>query len=524
MFWVIIKENKWSVLLTSVLGILVSILLVRMALMLSGLIDYAVAKDLTGLIRLGIFYLISWVIVIGLNYLSDLSEAKTIQKINESLRKNMTDKIVSLDYETYYQVDSGTYISWLTNDLNQIEENSFRNLFSMITNLTVIISSLFALWTTSILVAGLSIVLCLIMMIVPWYLNRKVQKRATYFSKSQESFVTEIKTTLLGYDVLYSYNLLSQLKQAINKQSHQVEQVKYKFKETKSYVNGIMTLIQILSLFSNIILIGILATLELTTIGMVLPVTELSGNVFRSFSSLMTSWTNFKSSNPLLEKYEIQLEDQVKMPCPNFKQAIEFKNVSYAYDEKMILNQVSLRFEKGKKYVIVGPSGSGKTTLIKLILGQLSGYEGNIYFDGTNVALYSGESLRQQIAYISQNVYLFNETLKENILLHQSLEDSCLSEFTQQKDMLIGENGSRLSGGQKQRIAVARALIRQKPIIILDEGTSALDQQNAFEIESKLLNHQDLTVIMITHHLNPVLMNQYDEVIDLGMMNKVKHA
>lgn len=530
MFWNIVKENKWRVVATTLLGISVSILLVEMALMLSGLIDFAVAKDLDGLFRLGIFYLISWVFAIGLNYLSDLSQAKTIQKMNESLRVKMIEKIVSLDYETYHQADSGTYVSWLTNDINQIEENSFKNFFNMIFSLTTVISSMIALCSTSIWVAILSIVFSVVMFIVPSYMTKKLQKQAQIFSEAQETFVTESKTTLLGHEVFYSYNLLNQLKNKINIQSSQVEQVKYQFSTTKSYVNNLMLLIQIVSLFANIVLIGTLTVLELTTIGMILPVTELSGNVFRSISGLMTSWTTFKSSKPLFEKYEvIKLENVPATVCQNFKQAIEFRNVTYAYENKEVFNDLSLRFEKGKKYAIVGDSGSGKTTLIKLILGHLSGYEGELYFDNVDIKGYSGESIRSQLAYISQDVYLFNNTLRENITLdeqfsdydfYQALEGSCLTEFvnslTEREHESLGENGSLISGGQRQRIALARALIRQKPIIILDEGTSALDARNAFEIESKLLTNEDLTVIMITHHLNDKLMNKYDQVINLG--------
>lgn len=530
MFWSIIKENKWRVMMTILLGILVSILLVRMALMLSGLIDFAVDKDLNRLLNLGGTYLISWVVVIGLGYLSDLSQAKTIQMMNESLRKKMTQKIISLDYEMYHQVDSGTYVSWLTNDIKQIEENSFNKFFTVIFSFTTVISSLIALFSTSIWVVLLSIVFCLIMSIIPKYVTKPIQKQAQLFSKAQEKFVGEIKSDLQGHEVLYSYNLLTRIKYSITRQSHQVEQIKYEFSATKSLVDSIMSLLHIISLLSNILLISVLAIFGVTTIGMIFPVTELSGNVFRNLSSLITAWTTLKSSKPLFEKFEIQKTGCPSMiECPSFNNAIELKGVSYAYENKEVFNDLSLRFEKGKKYAIVGDSGSGKTTLIKLILGHLSGYEGELYFDNVDIKGYSGESIRSQLAYISQDVYLFNNTLKDNITLdeqfsdydfEQALEGSCLTEFVnslpEREHESLGENGSLISGGQRQRIALARALIRQKPIIILDEGTSALDARNAFEIESKLLTNEDLTIIMITHHLNDKLRDKYDQVINLG--------
>ena len=234
-----------------------------------------------------------------------------------------------------------------------------------------------------------------------------------------------------------------------------------------------------------------------------------------------------RSTKPLFEKYEI-IQPTFKRRDVDFKKCIELKNVSFGYDDQKLLSNVNLCFEKGKKYVIVGPSGSGKTTLIKLILNHLPDYEGDILVDDNPI---QEVETSHQVAYIGQNIHLFSESIYDNITLQQAfpedqvlkaIEDSSLSEvintLPEKEQTMLYENGSNLSGGQKQRIALARALIRKKPIIILDEGTSALDAQNAYEIESKLLRNESLTVIMITHHLNPTLMSQYDEVIDLGKL------
>lgn len=214
--------------------------------------------------------------------------------------------------------------------------------------------------------------------------------------------------------------------------------------------------------------------------------------------------------------------------CPPFSNSIELRNVSFGYKNEDVFKNLSLIFENGKKYAIIGKSGSNKTTLIKLILGHLNNYEGNIYIDNVDIKQYSQESISENFAYISQNVYIFSGTIKDNITLCEnfteeeldnSLKESCLSDFVlsldQSLNTFLGEEGNNISGGQKQRLSIARALIRHKPIIIIDEGTSALDKKNAFEVESMLLKNPNFTIILITHCLSEELIDNFDKIIEL---------
>ena len=170
-------------------------------------------------------------------------------------------------------------------------------------------------------------------------------------------------------------------------------------------------------------------------------------------------------------------------------------------------------------------SGCGKSTLIKLLSGYYSTYKGEILYDDAELHMLDKDSVVQLSSIIHQNIYLFDETIYDNICLHEhypeeqikkAVEDSGLAEFISELptglQYRVGENGSNLSGGQKQRIAVARALIRNKPILILDEGTSAIDMQTAYDIENRLLKIENLTLITITHHLDPNLLDKYDEI------------
>ena len=183
--------------------------------------------------------------------------------------------------------------------------------------------------------------------------------------------------------------------------------------------------------------------------------------------------------------------------------------------------------------MIVGPSGCGKTTLLRLIAGQVDGYSGILWFDGLDVRQYAAASRYESIAYIDQQIYLFDGTIRENITLGRQfsaeqleavLEESALKSdlvrMPQGLDTQVGEGGKLLSGGQRQRIAIARALLQQRLVLLVDEGTSALDQQNASVIEESLLQNEKLTLIMVSHHLDPQRQQKFDQVIKFDNLNR----
>ena len=182
----------------------------------------------------------------------------------------------------------------------------------------------------------------------------------------------------------------------------------------------------------------------------------------------------------------------------------------------------------GEIYGIIGMSGAGKSTLLKLLLGWLPDYTGTISFDDVDIHTVTPAQLQQQMSYIEQNVFLFNTTIRENITLgedfseeqlHAAIQGSALAAdlaaMPDGLDTVVGENGSNLSGGQKQRVAIARALIHNRSILLVDEGTSALDQKNADLVEKSLLTNPDLTLILISHHLSAERRTQFDRVYEL---------
>lgn len=211
----------------------------------------------------------------------------------------------------------------------------------------------------------------------------------------------------------------------------------------------------------------------------------------------------------------------------SFNHEIKIRNLDFGYEsDKNVLKNINCTFKKNKKYAIIGESGCGKSTLIKLILGYYDTYNGSITIDNQEIKKVKYESLSKLLSIIHQNVYMFDNSIKNNILLWKEFDDQKIKSALEASgvnkflykledglDYSVGENGKNISGGEKQRVAIARSIIQNTPILVIDEGTSSLDNKTAYDIEDKLLNQEDLTIITITHKINKELLQRYDEII-----------
>ena len=240
--------------------------------------------------------------------------------------------------------------------------------------------------------------------------------------------------------------------------------------------------------------------------------------------------SKFREGQATLDAFEVKdvIELQTGKTKEYFDDVISFSNIDFSYPntEEKIFNHLSLKIPKGEKIAIVGMSGSGKSTLLNLLLRFYDVTSGHISIDNQDIQAISAESLYNLMTIVQQDVYIFDDTLRANITLNQSFTDEEIKKAVQQSGLesyvlenelglqaLCGENGSNLSGGQKQRVSIARALIRKTPILLLDEATSSLDNQVTTEIESSILDIQNLTALVVTHKLNENILKKYDRIL-----------
>jgi ABC-type multidrug transport system fused ATPase/permease subunit len=213
---------------------------------------------------------------------------------------------------------------------------------------------------------------------------------------------------------------------------------------------------------------------------------------------------------------------------PEFKQGIEFKNVEFSYEEEeqRILSDINLKVKKNGKYLIVGPSGGGKSTLLKLFRKYFEPTSGNITIDGFDLRDVKRDQYFKLVANIEQQVFIFEDTIKNNITLYKeytdqevnaALEASGLTEFVKNSpdglDSILYDNGKNISGGERSRLVIARALLNKASILFMDEAFASLDMERAREIEKTILGLKDMTVINVSHVIFKDTRELYDRVI-----------
>ncbi|MBQ7873721.1 MAG: ABC transporter ATP-binding protein [Oscillospiraceae bacterium] len=527
----ILKKNFAGISGVLLLNIISSLAMVFAGYSLSFLVSaYEYDGDkIKALIITFVIELVIWISAMGIYYITWLLQAKLQQKIKNDLRRIIGEKISALEYGEFTGKDCGNYVSWLTNDVEQIYSQSFSPLFSAVENFSAAAFSLAALFMLSWQIGAAAIVLLVLISVLPQLANKKLQKANEARSEALEIGTESYKDVIMGGSVFFLSNLRERIVERISDTSEKAEKVCFRYNVTnatvQSFVMSVSMIGQIVLLF--VTLLAVVA--GSTATGAVLSVGNLSGSFFNGAGDMVQAFMTIRASKPLWEKFR---KDNTKSTAEKADikeiQSIKVENLSFGYGNQMVLENKNYVFNAGGKYAILGESGSGKTTLVKIILGLLPQYSGRVLYGDIEQRGADLESLYNKVAYVDQQVYLFQDTLRFNITLGRDYSDDeiasvlrkCrLDKFVDSLpngiDTVISENGKNLSGGQRQRIAIARSLIRKVEYIIMDEGTSALDETNALDIESALLDDENLGVIIITHNLRPAVQKKLSAVLSL---------
>ena len=519
-----------------------AIMQVLIALLIQQIVDRAMDKDLSGFIRILIFSVIFF-IVEGVNdYLNKTTQFIYIKKTLTDFKEDIFRGILRKNYKDFNSENTAEYISQLTNDINMVETKYLVPYLEMIGDVVIFVGTTALLlwinpWVTLVVCATSAL-----LFLVPALLGAPTAKRQDNVSKQNSIFTTKIKDIFSGYEVIKSYNIVDNMTDEFLGENSTVENLKFKSNHIQGISQALSMFLGIMSQVSTIALGGYFLIKGQLTVGTLFAVVQLANGICWPITWIVSKVTLVKGMKEvnakLLDIINEYKENKNNVKLESFNKEIELKDITFAYNEdRNALDDVSVKFEKDKKYAIVGRSGSGKSTLLKLLLGYYEDFKGEIVFDGYEYNKLDKNSINNQMSIIHQNVYMFDKTLKENIILgkdfseddlEKAIENSGVSEFLEilPKGMNseIGENGNNLSGGQKQRVAIARSLIQNTPILLLDEGTSALDSKTAFEIEDTLLKIDNLTVITVTHKLIDSVLNRYDEIIVMDEGNIVERG
>ncbi len=525
------KQNKVLLLFTILTSIIASLGYVFMAVLLQKLLDIAVEKNMQQFIPMVLFSIFYFVMLGIFLYLQSLLSKRITCKIIKQIRTDVFKGIVSQSMGDFGKRNTADYLSIITNDVKMIEDNFLLPFFEVVQYTVIFISSFVLMIYFDVIVTIVVFVAITLMFLVPSLLGKELEKRQNTLSSQLADFTTKLKDILSGFEIIKSYSMKQYVIQKFDKENSDTIHTKYSVDKLFALNEGLSSFLALMVQIVVLFLSAYFIITERITVGTLLGMVQVSSNLANPLIMIFTNIPKIKSIQPIIEKLTVlskyELNEVPKKQSATFNSVVSISNLSFAYEKQnRVLDKINLHIEKGKKYVIVGKSGCGKTTLVKLLAGYYTEYSGKILYDNTDLNMMNENDIVQLSSIIHQNIYMFNESVYDNICLHEDYSKESIDKAVKASglnDVIeklpegllyeAGENGSNLSGGQKQRIAVARALIRNKPILILDEGTSAIDMQTAYDIENYLLKIEGLTIITITHNLKKELLELYDNII-----------
>ena len=456
--------------------------------------------------------------------------------VNE-LRSELYDKILRLPIGYFTEKRKGDLISRITNDIAEVENSVVGTLEGWIRDPLSIIFNLGFLFYLSPQLTLFLIVLIPVMGFVIGRVTRSLKKQSSTAAIRYGQSVSILDETLSGLRVIKAFNAEEFLRSKFFKVNDELLHAKNHIGYRRDLASPLSELMGVI-MFSIILWYGGRGILSgrLPLEGSVfLGYLALFYNIITPAKSLSTSFSNMQKGSAAIERIEEVLKATITVDDnPNgkkfehFSNSIEFKNVSFKYEDVTILKNINLKIEKGKTIALVGASGAGKSTLADLVPRFHDVTGGEILIDGISIKDYSLKSLREQISIVTQEPILFNDSIANNIALGEpdadinSIEDAAkianAYSFIQHKEKKfesnIGDRGSKLSGGERQRLTIARALLKNPPILILDEATSSLDTESEKLVQdaiNKMMENR--TSIVIAHRLSTI--RHADEIIVL---------
>lgn len=456
-------------------------------------------------------------------FLSESLKAANIKHIMLRIRGGIMRGVLEKDLSDYQQKNSAEYIAFFSQNLSDFEENYLQNLVSIYDSFTGMVIAVFLLFYINPFIAVISIAAMSIPGLIPKIFGKNLGILQEDMMRNTAGYHVKIKDIFSGYEIIRAYRAEKQMEELHHDSSVLLENSKARTADTMACLYALANMASIAVQFLIMSLAGIFAVRGSITIGSIIAVTQLTGQVISPAFQLSAKISQLKGVRPVCEQMEANLlpadAGELKADLPEMERTLTLEDVSFAYDNAVVIDHVSLQFERGRKYAVVGRSGSGKSTLLKLLAGYYDSYAGRIVTDG--------ESDRKTgAAWIHQEVFLFDDTIRNNITLYKPYDedeikrachlaglDDVLGRLPAGLDTEAAENGSRFSGGERQRIAVARAILHRKNLFLLDEATSALDSETTEFVEDSILSLENVTCIAVTHKLTPESLRKYDEIL-----------
>ena len=503
---------------------------------------------ISALIPITIGLLVAYIIQTACRYYVTYAGHMMGARMERDMRKELFDQYEKLSFSYYDQNNSGQMMSKLVSDLFDISELAHHGPENLFISVIKIIGSFIFLFMINRMLAVPMLILVVLMLVFSYGQNKKMQETFMDNRRKIGDINSSLQDTLAGIRVVQSFANERIEQEKFNRSNENFlisKDANYRcmgsFMSGNAFFQGMMYLVTLV--FGGFLIAhGRMEASDLAMYALYIGIFISPIQILVELTEMMQKGlSGFRRFLEVVETEPEIVDAADAKPLKNVKGNVCYEDVSFHYsdDDTPVLSHVSFEIPAGKSIALVGPSGSGKTTICSLLPRFYDVTEGRVTIDGNDVRKLTLESLRSQIGLVSQDVYLFGGSIKDNIAYGKpnATMDEILDaakkanihdfimELPDKYDTFVGERGTRLSGGQKQRISIARVFLKNPPVLILDEATSALDNESERFIQKSLEElAKDRTTITIAHRLSTI--RNADEILvvaDCGIAERGTH-
>lgn len=508
----------------------------------------APGKIISAMIPITIGLLVAYIIQTACRYYVTYAGHMMGARMERDMRKELFDQYEKLSFSYYDQNNSGQMMSKLVSDLFDISELAHHGPENLFISLIKIIGSFIFLFMINRMLAVPMLILVVLMLVFSYGQNKKMQETFMDNRRKIGDINSSLQDTLAGIRVVQSFANERIEQEKFNRSNENFlisKDANYRcmgsFMSGNAFFQGMMYLVTLV--FGGFLIAhGRMEASDLAMYALYIGIFISPIQILVELTEMMQKGlSGFRRFLEVVETEPDIVDAADAKPLKNVKGNVCYEDVSFHYsdDDTPVLSHVSFEIPAGKSIALVGPSGSGKTTICSLLPRFYDVTDGRVTIDGNDVRKLTLESLRSQIGLVSQDVYLFGGSIKDNIAYGKpdatmdEIVDAAkkanihdfIMELPDKYDTFVGERGTRLSGGQKQRISIARVFLKNPPVLILDEATSALDNESERFIQKSLEElAKDRTTITIAHRLSTI--RNADEILvvaDCGIAERGTH-
>ena len=498
-----------------------------------GFLDYALVGDMATLKAEIPGFLLQACLLIPIGLLGTITKSWFRKDANLSMKRYYIRGIFKKNISEFQQENTATYISRLTNDCNTLDTNFVDGIFTVFNGITNFCVAVWILSTVGKGMIGFAVSITLLTAVVSMLLSRPVSKKVKERSDQFDGYTSYIKEVLSAFHIVKSNNLQDKVTSDYYDKSEEIQHKGYVIEKIYTFMNALQNGSFSLMIYLGLCYLAYQAIQGNITAAGALTVSQAIQRIAWPLMMMSEAMPKIFASKGLGKKINESLLNKNKheenIALHEFTDKIELKDVGFAYedaeDKAKTLHDVNMEIKKNGKYLIIGPSGGGKSTLLKLLRKYYNASEGKLIIDGKPLADVKKEDYFSLIANVEQQVFIFEDTLKNNITLYKEYSDEEIKEAIEEAGLtsfienlpdglntMIYDNGKNISGGERSRIVIARAMLAKASVLFMDEAFAALDMERAREIEQTILKLKNITVINVSHVIFKDSKSQYDKI------------